>query len=989
MTVATVSPVIVGRDRELVRLRDLFRASVAEGPRGVIVAGEAGIGKTRLLSEFVAGLGTDAAVALGHCMGTSRLGTPFEPVREALRDLVAAFGVDAVAAVAGPVHLATLSALIPDLDGGETERARREQLHEALRELLAGLSRLTPVLVVLEDLQWADAATLDLLRAVVGRFRGGRLMLALSYRTDEVGRTDPLRPFLVELERMRHVFRIDLRRLSPDEIAAQVAHLRGPDHGVDLAGLARRSDGVPFLVEELAALDGRTLPESLREVVLARYHGVSRSTQALLRMLAAGGLSVTHELVQAVHAGDPAALEVALREAVEAHILFARDTGYAFRHALSQEAIEGELLPGESARFHARFAEELERAGEPGDAAQIAHHWAKVRNGPRTFKALLRATSEAATKGALVSAASFGEQALELWSDVPDAASVAECSRTDFVLDVAALFMETADPRSVALLQRELARCATHDHRSRALLLHEQMIFAQGLGQPGICELAEAAYAELPPDGDELDRLARVRVTCGLGIAQAFYGDPVLGRGRLQEALEGARALMDSDVSDRVKGKARAELARALTNISAIRGYAGDVDGALEGLAEVQSMNADADVFLRACGLRLDLLRLIGRHREALEEGLAALTVARETWKQRGWGSNIALHVVNVHLDLGDLPAAERMEQALTGLRPWTLSSGHWRLAQIDILRLRDRAGQARDLLRQHAPAIDRARRSATGSLTVARGVGAVALAVGDLEGAWEQVECLWDGHWLMASRAALGLTVLGADVLASLRATRRDAMLAGEAHPYATAEQRLRSTLDGLAVWDVVADWRALLEARLGGADGTGSDVGAWQAAVVAAERGRVPVQYHADALFRLGEAQLVSGDRPAAEETLERAAQVSGRIQDLATLRKVTELRGRARMVAEAPHSPQGGDSPHDPARLTERERQVLHLVAEGLTNREIGKRLFISDKTASVHVSAILRKLGVGSRTEAAVLAARLHGTGTGRGADETAR
>ena len=118
------------------------------------------------------------------------------------------------------------------------------------------------------------------------------------------------------------------------------------------------------------------------------------------------------------------------------------------------------------------------------------------------------------------------------------------------------------------------------------------------------------------------------------------------------------------------------------------------------------------------------------------------------------------------------------------------------------------------------------------------------------------------------------------------------------------------------------------------------------------------------------------MSGDRLAAEETLDQAAHLSGRIHDLLTLRKVTELRSRAHLLAEVPHSTQA------PAHLTDRERQVLHLVAEGLTNREIGKHLFISDKTASVHVSAILRKLGVGSRTEAAVIAARLQGAETGR-------
>lgn len=971
MTDSSVSPFIVGRAPELVRLHDIFAASRRNTPRGVVVTGEAGIGKTRLLREFADQLRPDAAVAVGQCVDLGALGTPFEPVRDALRDLVQDFGADSFRDAVGDEHLATLTTLLPELGDGATDAPARDRMHEAVRGALVGLSRVTPILVVLEDLHWADAATLDLLRGVVGRIREGRIMLALSCRTDGLSRATPLRTFLVELERMRHVFRLELSRLDRAEVAAQVAHIRGRDDAVDIDELLRRSDGVPFLVEELLALEGRALPESLRDVVLARYDSVSEGAQAMLRMAAVGGLSVTHRLLEAVYDRSSAELDSALREAIAANILTTQSASYSFRHALTQEAVEGQVLPGERARFHARYAEVLEAAGEPGTAAQIAHHWAAVGDVRRAFTALVQATRDAKATAALASAARFGEQVLDLWPEVEDAATLVGSDRVDFVLEVAASYMETADPRSLALLQRELGRCDPDDHRSRALLLHEQTIFAQGLGLPGICDLAEAAYAELRPDTDDLDRLARVRVTCGLGIVQAFYGDAEVGWSRLHEALDGARSLLDRGPPEPIASKARAELVRVLTSIASIRGAAGDVDAALDGLAEAMAMDDDPVNVLRAAGLRLELLRLVGRHREALEEGRAALGLARDTWKQRSWGSAISLHVMNIHIDLGNLAEAERVGQALIALGPWAFVSGYCRLAQADILRLRDQAVAADELLARHAEAIDGARRSSTGALTAARTVGAVALALGDLPRAWTQVEQVWAAPRNVASRAALRLLVLGAEVLAALRRDHAEVLLAGEPAPYPDAEATLREALDRLSIWEVAGDWRAMVDARLSGPAGTGTDLAAWRAAVEAAARGRVPAQYHSDALYRLGEAELLAGERGEAAVTLGAAADWAERIEDLFTLRRVRDVLARAHMLDAPARTTAAGLVPH----LTDRERQVLRLVAEGLTNRQIGRRLFISEKTASVHVSAILRKLGVASRTEAAVLAAQV--------------
>lgn len=249
------SPATIGRARELEALRSAQVASLLGTPRGVMVAGEAGIGKTRLLADFVEGLPAGVIVARGQCVAMGSITTPFAPLRGLLRDLAASIGALALIEAAGPTGR-LLPAVLPELADGPAGEISQEQLHDVVSALLEGVSASAPVVAIVEDVHWADVPTLDLLRSLLHTLRRGQVLVVLSYRTDDVGRGHPLRPFLTEIDRARGVGRVDLARLTGEEATEQVRLIRGDlPEPAELAALVERSDGIPFFVEELLALE--------------------------------------------------------------------------------------------------------------------------------------------------------------------------------------------------------------------------------------------------------------------------------------------------------------------------------------------------------------------------------------------------------------------------------------------------------------------------------------------------------------------------------------------------------------------------------------------------------------------------------------------------------------------------------------------------------------------------------------------------------------
>lgn len=954
MCAAITSPVVIGRDDEMTLLRSLWRGALDGVPKGVIVSGEAGIGKSRLLREFARELGPDAVVATGYCDRLGTLGQPFAPIREAMLALITQLGMDEVRGHLTPSHLHDLSALLPELlpesdDATAPASHRAGAVHAAVRDALVLLSEIRPVLVVLEDLHWADAATLDLLRAVVSRFSTGRVLLSVTSRDDEAGPDNAFGQFLAEFDRLNEVLRIDLTRLTPGEVATLAMAIRGPDHGLDGSELARRSDGVPFLVEELLAVGDQALPGSLRGVVLARYHQASTRTREVLRELAVGGSTVPHPILEKVHGGDPDELGAALWEAFASHLVVARGAHYVFRHALTREAVDAEVPPWERSRLHQRYAQALEETD--GDSAEIAHHRLALGDTRGAFAALIRATRDAQAAGAVASAARFGEQALELWDSVPDAAALAGSSRAALALDAVSSFIETGDTRSITLLNKELAVVPPDDRRGRALLLHEQALLLQALGSSDIRAPMQAALDALPEPADDEDLLARIRVTCGVGSAHSISGDAEVAASALEWAAEQARILMRT--SEPLRRKAEAELVRVLTRLTSFRVRQGDPDGALAALTEVESLDRSPAALTLLAVAQVELLRALGRNRDCLEVALDALRSVDTLWLGRSWGGALLLHVMFRRLEVGDLDGAERTLMSLRALPPLPFVRAYCRVIEWEILRLRDHAAETWAEYEATPNPFAGIAGAVHGDLTLALPVAHLALDVGEHAAAWREVSRLWEDKRVLADVACFPLVLVGAEVLANVR----DGALDGV--DFDEGAERLRAVLARLSMWPQAGDWEALVEAYL-----SGDDPVSWERAVAAARLGRVPAMLVGEALFGLGHALIGAARRDDARARLEEARVEAERIGDLRMVRRVGELLHGAGL--------DGTDAVVGPEALTPRERQVLALIAEGLTNRQIGRRLFISEKTASVHVSAILRKLGVASRTEAAVRA-----------------
>jgi predicted ATPase len=296
----------------------------------VLLGGEAGVGKSRLIQEFAseaAAQGTQ--VIVGQCVELGGDGLPFAPIAGALRDLSGQLGTQQLVALAGPGG-SILPTLLPEL--GETEDTisdGRGRLFEVVTVLLERASVERPLVFVVEDLHWADASTRDLLRFAIRALDGARVLIIASYRSDEIHRKHPLRPSLAELDRVRAVRRLDVPRLSQDEVGEQLTGILGstPSRGV-VEKIFRRSEGIPFFVEELvrAGADGQygALPDSLRDLLLVRVEQLSPPTQEVLRVLSFGSAQVDDALLNAVVELDEIELETALREAVSANLIRGR-----------------------------------------------------------------------------------------------------------------------------------------------------------------------------------------------------------------------------------------------------------------------------------------------------------------------------------------------------------------------------------------------------------------------------------------------------------------------------------------------------------------------------------------------------------------------------------------------------------------------------------------------------------------------------------------
>ncbi|KQV07405.1 helix-turn-helix transcriptional regulator [Leifsonia sp. Root112D2] len=993
------SPAMIGRESDLESLNQELAASLGGLSRGVVIGGEAGIGKTRLFEEFAASAARKAFVLVGRCVDLGADSQPYAPIAAVLRSLAAALeregrehvadeapaasgersetgmsaGMTMLLDAAGPGR-AGLAALLPELTGTESESQRigAERLYELVAVLLETVSHQHPLLVMIEDIHWADAATLDLLRFLLRMLSNSRILIVLSYRSDEVPRGHPLRATLPELDRSRSVVRWELGRLSREQVAAQAEAILG--HPADIQTVDcvyERSEGVPFFVEELLGLDGAddgdVLPQTLRELLLARYERLSESTQQVLRMLAAGGVCVDYLLLEAVHDGSADALDAAAREAMLANVLTADERQYSFRHALVREAVLTDLLPGERTRFHTRYARAYE-SGVGGErvASKVSYHWMAAHEMAMAFPATVEAMTEARAAYAYDTAARMGERALELWDRVQNAEQIAGLSRVDMLGQTAYMLRNAGDSeRAIALVTIALEQCDPADRARRARLLRDKASYLANLGRIGSTQMLRDAIELLhgePPS--ELRAVITGELAARL-MLEARYDEAIEAASVAFEEANAVGSVKRMSVSSNLRGVAR------VNHGDIVAGQA-DLERARE-LAE--GPDGDDGALLRYRVNASDVAAMLGRYDEAVRIAEEGIRRAGELGVSRTSGVMLAANTIEPLLAAGEWKRAGELLDAALALAPPPGFRIQLQRLKLWITVWGGDAVAADELLREWRPAMRvHAEIDMQSGLAIAYVAAEIAMALGDAQRAWaESSVVIAQDHRIMPSQDQR-LIVVAARALAVLRAGAADARDdEGRAKNEAAeewgtdasnaAECRLRAALDSIARWPTAAIWIALLDAELGGDARDGTDVAAWQHAVELAGEAMVPVHIEPYARYRLARVQARAGDRRTAARNATVAREAASRIGAQLVVDWVDTLVERAGL-----ERPAAGGDPAGGSRLTDRESQVLELLGQGLSNRQIGERLFISAKTASVHVSAILKKVGASTRTEA---------------------
>ena len=559
---------LIGRTAELAELEAALGDAASGRPSLAFVAGESGVGKSRLLTELErrAEAG-DARVLCGDCVELGEGELPYAPIVATLRRL--ARDDDPALAALPPATRAELAGLLPELGPGragmEDERTGPAQarVFEALLTLLHQLSREAPLLLAIEDLHWADTSTRACLVFLARSLSRERVLVVATYRPDELHRRHPLRPLLAELERAPAARRIELPRLSRDELREQLHDiLGGPPDAALLERLWARSEGNPLFAEELlaAGLDGRgELPPTLRDALMLRVERLPNPAQDLLRLLAAGR-RLDHDVLADASGLDPATLRAALREASAGQLLTAdREGHYAFRHALLREVVHDDLLPGEHAELHLALARALERRAErEGDragahiTAGIAHHYSAAGDQRAALAAAVRAAHAADRVHAYGEAAALLERALELWPRVPDAEERAGADHVELLMRAAhGREMNDQSERAADLLRAALSEVDATARPDRATAVLERMSRAQwslGRGAESQATLT-SALALLPPRDRGREAASLLAWQAKLAMLQSRFAEAIAVA---RESLEDVRATGDASALSRM-----------------------------------------------------------------------------------------------------------------------------------------------------------------------------------------------------------------------------------------------------------------------------------------------------------------------------------------------------------------------------------------------------------------------------------------------------
>lgn len=1001
---------IVGRAPELARLGEACaRASLGEGI-AVLVGGEAGIGKTRLVSEFAHQARAQGIVVLrGDCLEAGAAGLPYGPVAQALNTAVASGVLDPRSLPTAVVE--QLAILVPSLadpdaaDRGPFELAGLGQVR-LFEALLASIERLgtdRAMVLVIEDLHWADRSTLDLVTFLVRNVVATRCLLVATLRTDDVERGGPLADTLAELTRKSNVIRLDLQALEREQTAAYLGHILGTAPARDVVDeIHRRSDGNPFFVEQLAwaRQDGEetAVPPSLRDILLNQLSRQPAEVQALLGAASIAGPRMDEGLVAAMLDLPESAVVPALRQAVRAHILVpvrgADGESYPFRHALMAEAVEADLLDGERRRLRTKCADAMEHR-PPRDgvdraqwAARIAHHRDLAGDRRGTVAASLLAAGEAETVAAYRDALVQYRRALAILQAEPDLAAPEGWDRAEIGARAASSAAVAGEPKEAArllgLALQDLP--ADVDPWRRGAMLVDLSEFLWLAGDDRFVEALATAAEVVPPEPPTRERADAL---VALGFHLKYNGDPDGAR----SAWEAARATAARAEARRTEAMSLCCLSQSATERGAVGVARQLAHEALEVLSLAEASRDTAVVYMDV----IAAAAWSGDDAWGADIAHRGLAIVQQHGFETYYGGGIASNGAECLWSLGRLDEAAAILRQVGSTTVGGYSETGHRMARALVSMSRgdlDGAGIDLDACEDWLDAGDRTMGRyvrvvraewlvESGRPAEVAGIVRDAMALPPGHAPWEDHHAWLAWSWLRAA----------ADQAEVARA-KRDRAAERRAHDEATAALR---ALDGLFRSERSEQapdrGRARAYAALAAAEHTRlvgrSEADAWCLAQAAWEgHGHILRPLYA----RVREAQVLlehgPGGRVASTSVLREAHQ---RALALGATLLVTMIEGLARRgrieletagsrlaaASASPSASTGAPASQDrrPYGLTDRELEILGLLASGLTNRQIGERLFISPKTAGVHVSNILGKLDVGSRIQAATMAHHL--------------
>jgi DNA-binding CsgD family transcriptional regulator/tetratricopeptide (TPR) repeat protein len=992
----------VAREIETRTLMELLKRAGRGRPVTALVRGEAGVGKSRLLREFARQAGAAGAkVMWGSCIALGAGEIPYAPLIDALRRLVRGTDIDRVRELAGPAYPHLVSLLpgeveVVDRDWSTADHSgERTRLFAALLGVLDRLGRETSAVLVVEDLHWADQSTVDFLSYFARARVDERLMVVGSLRTEDVAPQHPVRTLVSELQRAQAIEVIDLARFEPDGVREYLRAAIGAEVSHDMVERAHDlTDGNAFFLEKVVAAGTLTagddasaaLPATVEDLLLPRFELLGEDARAVMGVAAVVGRRASHHLLAAVCELPENRLLTALRACVASEMMTIGRDGhtYRFHHPLLREVVYWRLIPGDRLRLHRAIAVALAADGDLGYvegltvAAELSYHWFEARAFPEALAAAVAAGDHAMRVLAFREASRQFDRAVRVWPDVADAAAVAGTPSYRLRMRAAeAARWSGRLPRAVELIRAAIVEVDEASEPVVAGEMYERL--GSYLWELGDHAAADTAYAravsllEGTPDSAAAARVLAVRATECLRRGVAAEGLP-LG----QAALDMARRI-----------GARAEEGRALNSVGLALTMTDRIDDGIAALEEALQIAADG-------GQIEDLYRAYGNlvlalnHSGLLERGLGVAMEGLERIREAGLTHTRGRSVL-----------ANNASESL-------LQLGRWDEATSVLEQVLREVPETAQLFPRLTLAVIKV---GQGQFSTAERLLAQVQAVGTSVGQ----------PWFIAGRYACTAEMA---IWQSNPETARAAVLAGlEAVAGADglveplqlcalglrneADERLRratmpgTTRKGTSVTSSAVDELTALVDRLADSvDRTKKPEPAALVALARAERVRadrndtpddwvaVADQWlvrpypRAYALLRAAEAGVrnvnarrrTGGDgrvrsaRTRAHAAAFEAHEISLRLHASPLQATIEQMASGAGLDLAAAPGPAKHRPPAAPAGLTPRELVVLKLVTAGRTNKQIAAKLYIAEKTAGVHVSNILRKLGVQRRGEA---------------------